>query len=103
MAQASGIEKYTPYLVNGESILKLEEHSLLSSLSQDGCILILVYDESGNLKEHLTSLFNTVRILLISEKEDSWIEFNFHTSSEQVYKEVGRRLNHASVRFRSRQ
>ena len=70
LAQDSGIEKYTPFLVNSQSILKLENHSPLSSLSQDGCILVLVYDEFGNLKEHLTSLFNTVRILLISEKEE---------------------------------
>ena len=49
-----------------------------------------------NLKEPLTSLFNTVRILLISEKEEGWIEVNYGASSEQVYKEVGRRFNHAS-------
>ena len=69
LAQDSGVKIYTPYLVNGESVLQLEDHCPLSSLSQDGCILVLVYDEeSGNLKEYLTSLFNTVRILLISEK-----------------------------------
>ena len=37
-----------------------------------------------------------VRILLIMEKEEGWIEVNFDASSEQVYKEVGRRFNHAS-------
>ena len=70
LAQDSGIEIFTPYLVNGESILKLEDHCLLLSLSQDGCIPVPVYDESGNLKEHLTSLFNTVRILLFRRRKN---------------------------------
>jgi len=65
--------------------LKLEENSGLSSLSQDRCILVLVYDESGNLKEHLNSIFYMVRILLISEKEEGWIAVNFDASTEQVY------------------
>ena len=65
-------------------------------LSQDGCIAVIVCDLSGNLEEHLTSLFNTVRIQLISEKEECWIEVNCDTYSEQVYMEVGRIFNHAS-------
>ena len=40
------------------------------------------------MKEHLTSLINMVRILLILEKEEGWKEVNFDASSEQVYKEV---------------
>ena len=91
-----------PFLFNDESVLKLEEHSLLSSLSQDGCIQVLVYDESRNLKEHLTSLFNMVRILLILEKDVWWIEVNFDATSEQVYKKVGRIFNYASSKVQIR-
>ena len=86
----------------GESVLKLEEHSLLSSLSEDGCIPGLVYDQSGNLKEHLTSLLNTVRIQLISEKGECWIEVNFDATSEQIYKEVERIFNFVSSKVQIR-
>ena len=98
----SRIKKYTPFLVNSKTVLKLEEHALLSSLSQDGCIAVLVYDLSGNLEEHLTSLFNMVRIQLISEKEACRIEVNCDASSEQVYMEVGRIFNHASSKVQIR-
>jgi len=54
------------------------------------------------MEEHLTSLFNTVRIQLISEKEECWIEVNYDASSEQVYMEVGRIFNHDSSKVQIR-
>ena len=62
-------------------------------LPEEICYLIGLETYSG---PHLTSLFNTVRILLILEKEECRIEVDFDASTKQVYTEVGRRFNHAS-------
>ena len=72
LAQDSGVKIYTPYLVNGESVLQLEDHCPLSSLSQVIKHFIISntkffsFDQFFTLKD---LIFSLLTLLLSSEGE----------------------------------